>query len=201
MIAVLADLYESATRPVPAPDVEIDSAAAAVDESLMASSKSSPAVVDAEPKRAFGVVANSTTLLFVVSTHVTVRVRDPVPHVLLQPPQLPDVNAYTGQASRVQALLVAGYAAVVHTKYGLMAPVASDSVANVSRQLTARVCVPEAHVTLHAPQASDTTQTMLVGYKLCTGTTVRIKTATSRRAPAPSRRRAPTRDFEGPRRW
>ena len=57
-------------------------------------------------------ILSVTALLFVVSMHVTVRVRDPVPHVLLQPPQLPDVNAYTGQASRAQALLVAGFSAV-----------------------------------------------------------------------------------------
>jgi len=54
-MCVADDLYDIA-RPVPAPDVEINPAATALAESSIASSKSSPAVVDAEPNKASVVV-------------------------------------------------------------------------------------------------------------------------------------------------
>ena len=53
-MCVLDDLYESA-RFVPMPDVEIEPAGTTTDVSSMVSSKSSPAVVDADPSRASAV--------------------------------------------------------------------------------------------------------------------------------------------------
>ena len=65
-MCVVDDLYESA-RPVPLPDVVIDPAATTIDESAIASSRSSPAVVEADPTSASGVVTTMVPAIEIVS--------------------------------------------------------------------------------------------------------------------------------------
>ena len=100
-------------------------------------------------------------VLMVVSMHVTVRDCEPVPHVLLQLPQLADLKLYAGQALWVQTWMVAGLLPA-HAESALIVPFASESVSNVLRHFTTRVSVPEAQVTLHALNVS-VTQTIFVG--------------------------------------
>ena len=57
VIAAAVDVYLS-SRPVPVPDVVIEPVATAIALTSMVSSRSSPAVVDADPKRASTVVTN-----------------------------------------------------------------------------------------------------------------------------------------------
>ena len=66
------------------------------------------------------------------------------------------MTLYTGHAfSLGQAFCVADLVSV-HRESATIAPLASDDVSLVLRQLTTRSCVPEPQVALHAPYVSDT---------------------------------------------